>query len=324
MNFKIPPNVIISFIESEFNSIKTTSSGEYRVNSPFANDTKHHLYINPKKGVVNDFKSGFSGSFIQFAKEFFDIKDDRNVIKILLENYSGKHIENIADIAKVISTLEIPDSINFFSEKKDGLIRNIAYDYLLNREIPEKNINELGYIYNEDSEYHQMIFVPFFENGNIVYFICRDYTRHNIKRYNNPLGLNSKEFVYNVDKIKENGDVFIFEGLFDALMLEEQVGTAMLSSDLGKKQAVKIIDKIPRNVIFVPDNDEAGKKSLQKNINLFLKYKPSSVDINVFVYYIGDAKDFGETGKHHIDIRECVEPKKILIDVKKFKRKEMV
>jgi len=92
----------------------------------------------------------------------------------------------------------------------------------------------------------------------------------------------------------------------NVLALESQVGTAMLSADLGKNQAIKICSKIPKTVVFVPDNDEAGRRSLKRNINLFMRYKPPSLDIEIFVYLLEDAEDFNATGRNYISLQDCL------------------
>ena len=314
MIFKIPDTIIKAFLINNFDVVKETSGGEFRINSPFAQDNKFHMYVNPEKGVVHDFKTDYGHDFITFVSDYLQISK-REVIPFLLKNYSvGKNLDNfsISNYIEKTEELVIPDGLHFFAELKKGIIRNQAYKYLKGRKISEEVINELGYIYNPNSEYNKMIFVPFYEEGKLVYFLARDFTNNNFLRYNNPHGLNSKQFVYNIDKIEDT--VFIFEGVFDALMLKEQVGTAMLSADLGKQQAIKILNKVPDNIIFVPDNDETGKKTLEKNIKLILRYKAPSQKLNILIYYLQDVKDFGETGNNSIDINNCIEWKEKTIE----------
>jgi len=308
MKFKIPENIIIAFLENNFGDVKrTTSSDEIRINSPFSDDRKFHMYINPEKGLVNDFKSGYSGSFISFAGEYLNL-GTRATISHLIKNYSvggSGLIDNfsITEYIEKTQEFELPDGLRWFSEHNEGIIGRQALKYLKNRKISEEVINELGYIYEPGSEYDKMIFIPFYEDGELVYYICRDFTGDNYLRYNFPHGLNSKKFVYNIDKIDDS--VFIFEGVFDALALEKQVGTALLSADLGKDQASKILNRAPKDIIFVPDNDETGSKTLQKNINMLWKYKPPSINPNIWVYEISDVKDFSETGQNFINMAEC-------------------
>ena len=305
MKFKIPENIIIAFLQDNFGDLRKTSSDEIRINSPFADDRKFHMYINTEKGVVKDFKSGYSGSFISFASEILSL-GNRAVISHLIKNYSGRgSMEDfsITEFMEVSQEFELPEGLNWFAEAKNGIIRNQAYKYLERRKIPEEIINEFGYVYQTGSEYNRMIFIPFYEESELVYYICRDFTGKNDLRYNFPHGLNSKKFVYNIDKIKDT--VFIFEGVFDALALKEQVGTAMLSADLGKEQATKILNRAPKNIIFVPDNDETGESTLEKNIKLLLKYRPPSLDLTIWIYKLEGVKDFSETGQNYIDVIKC-------------------
>jgi len=311
MNFKIPENIVIAFLQDNFGDLKFNSTGEIRINSPFADDRKFHMYINPEKGMVHDFKSGYGAGFITFVADYMEM-GSRAALSYLIKNYSGRNNMkdfSLSDYINKSSDLEIPEGLTWFAEDGEGIIRRQALHYLTKRRVPLTVIEELGYIYNPGNEYNRMIFIPFYEEGELVYFLCRDYTDKNFLRYNNPHGIDSKKFVYNIDKIEET--VFIFEGVFDALMLKDQIGTAMLSSDLGKQQASKILDRAPKEIIFVPDNDETGKRTLEKNIKTILTYKPPSLDLKIYVHRIKKGKDFGETGENHIDEKKCEEWKKL-------------
>jgi len=233
---------------------------------------------------------------------------DKEIISFIT---SGEEDFSVRDFVPVIKELELPKSMKFFVEVREGFLRSRAYGYLVNRGIPDSSIKELGYVCDGDSEYNNRIIIPFYENGRIVYFQARDFTGKSFLRYKNPTGVSSKQFIYNIDKIEEGGTVFIFEGLFDALSLDRQVGTAMLSADLNKTQAIKILDKAPSKIVFVPDNDETGKRTLEKNIRILSSLcKPASLDIEVYVYDIEESKDFNDTGKNMIELSECIKWKK--------------
>ena len=109
--------------------------------------------------------------------------------------------------------------------------------------------------------------------------------------------------MYNHDKIEDV--LFIFEGVMDAISLQGQVGTAMLSADIGREQCIKILNRAPNTIVFVPDNDEAGEKTLERNINLLMKFKPPSLNLKVLIYKVEDAKDFNESKQNHIFLMKC-------------------
>jgi len=307
MKLKIPEKILFTFLRTNFGEVKQTATGEWRVNTPFASDKKHHLYIEPKKGVLFDFKTGYKGDIIGFIAEFLQIQR-KDVFPTLIKEYSQKgDISEFAyeDYIEKVQDLVLPNGLHFFSDEIQSPIRDQAYQYLLNRDIPEENIQELGYIYDPGSEYDRTIFIPFIEGGRIVYFTARFFTPKGDKRYQNPHGFNSKQFVYNFDKLQDT--VFIFEGVMDAISLKGQVGTAMLSGDLGREQAIKILSKAPSTIVFVPDNDETGERTLERNIELLMKYKPPSLDLRILTYKIEGAKDFNESKEHYIYLMKCKE-----------------
>jgi hypothetical protein len=135
----------------------------------------------------------------------------------------------------------------------------------------------------------------------------------------------SSDLIYNYDRLAQEA-LFIFEGVFDAISLRPpQFGTALLSSDLSRDQAIRIFEKAPFKIIFVPDNDDTGRKTLSKNIQFLLRFRPSSLETEIFTYEIKGAKDFNETGRYDIELKECKKwnPKDIS-KISRFKTKEIL
>jgi hypothetical protein len=102
----------------------------------------------------------------------------------------------------------------------------------------------------------------------------------------------------------------------------------LLSADIGIKQCIKILNKAPNTIVFVPDNDEAGRKTLDKNIKTLLYYKPPSLDLRIMIYEIEGAKDFNElcilTGEHYIYLQKCKEYKTRDLSGIKIKRNKSI
>ena len=303
MKFKLTENIMEKILD-KFGLEPEDKQDYFLVNCPACGKKEAFIYKN-KEWIIcsRRNKCAFTTSIWNLSKEILQGKE---IFSLFAKEYGNSNLKAIDFVDKSDKVEELPKGLTFFAESKPGMIRNRAYNYLKNRGVSKEVINEFGYIYNPGSRFHQTIFIPFYENRRLVYFITRDYTEKNKYRYINPKTANSRYFIYNIDKIEEKGTVFIFEGVFDAISLKKQVGTAMLSDTLCKEQAIKIIDKIPSKIVFVPDNDEAGKKSLNKNIKQLLKYRPPSVKFDIYVYYIKEeAKDFNESGKDYINIEEC-------------------
>lgn len=298
MNFKIPASSIIKFLENNNIEIKETSDdNEIRINSIYENDNKFKLYISLDKGVFHCFKSGEGGKVEKLFSHIVNINEG-DILNYLVKNYfnSNEVVKEI--IVDKNEELELPKDLKFFRETENdsGLIisgRKKAYNYLARRGISEEVINELGYITNSDSMYNNRIFIPFFEEEKLVYFQTRDFTNISKMRYINPKGFSSKQFVYNIDKIKD--EVVIVEGLFDAMTIDNIPATAIMSADLNLNQAKKIMFKAPKEIIIIPDNDETGNRTLTKNIELLNYVKPKSLNYSIWLYYLpNEFKDFNE------------------------------
>jgi len=311
MNFEIPESIIVSFVEAHFPEAKITESGEYHFNSPFEKDKKLRLYVNPEKGTFFDQKRQVGGSFSSFVAEYLEVPFVE-VASILIREYSSFSEDKISlkEIVEVKKEIELPDGLVFFDEKLTGIIRNRAAKYLKKRKI---STSGLGYIYKNNSEFNNRIFVPFYEEGKMVYFIARAFDKSKL-RYKNPKNISAGSVVFNIDKIEN--EVFIFEGVFDALSLSSQVSTCMLSNSLKQEQALKILDRMPEKITFVLDNDKDPdvrriiEKSLNKNIKLLMKYKPASLNLKIYIYRPPEEyKDFNEykiaTGIDYIDYKDC-------------------
>jgi len=305
---KIPRRALFEVLERI--GLEPEDKGDYfLVRCPSCGHKEMYLYKKSWRMTCNrQNKCGTVLNVYDYIKEFKDLK----VGSVQLEKATELFEEEKKEKEKIL----LPDGVRFFSEANSGIFRDRAMQYLLGRGIPEARALQLGYIYEPNTFYDKTILFPFYEDGIFVFFVCRDFTDKRFKknsigefekvRYLNAKGGDASRYVFNVDGIEEGTDLFVLEGIIDALSLEKQAGTATLKSFLSKTQASKIWNKAPENVILVPDNDKAGRKSLLKNVAMLERYKPPSLNSRVLVYKIPkEFKDFNETGMHSIDINEC-------------------
>lgn len=228
------------------------------------------------------------------------IKESNLSVRELFNASIGDDLPLAEEIKK--ESLELPDGLTFFSEgDKNSFFFKQALNYVASRNISKKYIKEMGYILNPGNKFDRRLFMPFFEDGSLVFFIARDYTNKKKNKYINSFG-SAEDKVFNIDKINEDECLFVFEGLFDAMTLEEQIGTAKIKSVLTEKQIIKIWDKAPRKIILVPDNDKAGFYSVKRDYDLLRRYKPPSLKSKILIYEIPDSyKDFNEFNEKKID-----------------------
>ena len=310
---------IENFIFGNFPEAKYVSgkNGEIHFNTPFDSDNKKRLYVSSDTGKWFDQKAQRGGNkFEYFVAEYLEIPVGE-AISILLKEYRDDNyeppitVEEKKEIAK-IEPLSIPEGVKFFDDGNLGFVGEMAYSYLLERKI---NPSGLGYISSDNPRIDKRIFIPFYENDVLVYYIARTFVKDEEFRYVNPKDLSAGDFVLNYDKITD--EVFIFEGAFDALSLEfPQIGTAMLSTSLKEGQAKKILSRDPSRIIIVPDKDTKPKvrattlKSLISTKNKLFENKKYKQSFSLFIYNLPDGyKDFNQykmaTGVGSISIDEC-------------------
>lgn len=326
---------VLNFLEDYFPGFDRRGD-EVHFNSPFFPDTKKRLYVNLENGKWFDqHDQRGSSSFEAFVSEFLGVSyvDAEKI----LSSYQGfAKTPNLIDIRDVISGIEIK-SLDTEITVKDPLdISPVMFDkvdeldddgeeairYLQERKISP---NGLGYFKKDDPDYSGRIFVPFYENDELVYFLARSYIGSDLRYKNPPLDTNN--VVYNIDSI--NDTVVIFEGVFDAMSISNIPGTAILSNKLKDGQARKLANiSTLRNIIFVPDVDENLEtrktifRNLIYNVELIKGFKKISKNINFYVYNIPEGfKDFNEfkqkTGNSIIEPKDCevFNKSKIMFDI---------
>lgn len=314
----IPPSLIQSFITAEFPENKKTSTNQYCINSFYeANDTKRKLYVDANTGKFICFKSGEAGGFLKLVKDYLGISSNNQAIQYLIQNYNFDFQLTPEEVLKPVNTqAEREVLIKFLKEDRPvffkdpdnlGMFGKKAYKYVRDRQLDECYYPKLGYVCNGKSRYDERIIIPFFENEKMVYFISRAINKNNPMRYLTPVGLDSKKYVFNIDKINE--DFILAEGTMDAMSItEDQAASCLLSADIGVEQMNKIFAKKPNTLIYVPDNDKTGLAHMERNIKKLITYCPYSMDIYIFRVPDG-CKDLNDmkikTGKNYILKKEC-------------------
>lgn len=317
---KIPSSVVINFLQSEVKSKPTTDGKEWKMNSIYTNDKKMKCYISPEKFQFIDFKSGEAGSCYKLFKDLLGLNTNKDVLVYLMKNYSTggdkilfdneKYEEKINTQNNTIEQFNLIDKpVYFFQKEKIGKFGVECLEYLNNRCIDVEYIRKMGYVFNSNSKFNKRIIIPYFEDGEMAYFQARSMDKNNKLRYLNPIGLDTKNYVFNYDKLNDD-ELIICEGAFDAMSMDDQVATCMCSGDLSVKQIKKIFMKSkPKHIIYVPDNDETGKKKMDDNIQRLITYSDYSPDILIFDVSKYGVKDLNEMkikeGKNFILRSEC-------------------
>lgn len=128
----------------------------------------------------------------------------------------------------------------------DQKLANVV-NYLVNR-----GIDPLGNFYwSPLNGMDERVIIPFTYTGRIVGWTARK-IKEGKPKY---LSEQQPHFVFNMDSVTQDQEyLFVVEGPFDALAVR---GVALLHNEISDEQA-RLINKLGKTVIVIPDQDKAG------------------------------------------------------------------
>ena len=117
------------------------------------------------------------------------------------------------------------------------------------------------YYWTNKIGFKKRIIIPFYKDGVIV-----GYTARAIVPEVNPKYLSEQQpgYVFNLDNQQDDRSfVIVMEGPFDALSID---GCALLGAEVKDSQNW-LLKQLGKEIVLVPDRDEAGKATLEQAIN---------------------------------------------------------
>jgi hypothetical protein len=313
---------VISFLPAKR---KNTSSGWISFNAPCCthngdNQDKRMrggMKTNPEGFSYHCFNCGYTASFTlgrplsykaRKLLSWLDV-DTMTIEHINLESLRHRSIHGLLeDQAKQIKKIEVEFEDKDLPAGLEILDRQTHPDhwqYLIDRAI-----DPIAYPYMVDSNkvIRPRVVIPFTHNQQIVGNTSR-YLDDRIPKYINDM---QPGYVFGWDLQKKNWCyTIVVEGIFDALAID---GMAVLHNDINEKQA-QLIKNLEREVIVVPDQDEAGLKLIDRAVELGW-----AVSIPDWPKDIKDVNDavikFGKVGTL-LTILQAKESSKIKIEIRK-------
>lgn len=241
-----------------FNELKLKKQGNngWMAKCPFHEDDKPSLSINIKDGIIlfHCFGCNSSGDIITYIskKHNLDISNDFKQIIHMISDLTNTPIPDGLFANKEKSNVEK----GFEKYHKELFNDNKAIYHLKSRGI--KDLSIFGY----DKENNKYKILSRHHNN---YFII-DYNHENTPKYKFPQGF-QKHIPFNQYQIRK-GDIWLVEGIFDALYLYEHHNinaVALLGSDLQNK-TIELLRRYD-NVILALDNDAAGQNGTNRAID---------------------------------------------------------
>ena len=259
----------IGLVSVRLQKFSKKKEGLYAFRCPYCGDSQKNK--NKTRGYIYAFKNdhnykchncGVSKSFTNFLKDQDTMLHDQYVMERYKSGLSGKATSTPIPV--------IPSSKPNFTKKDFDLERiselnksHPARTYLEKRKIPDRCLRELYYCDNfkqwtNDQKYtfsdvsndEPRIIIPLKKGRTIFGFQGRSLSPKNKLRYITIMLDDEAPKIYGLDKINKSKPIYIVEGPFDSLFLENSV--AMAGSDLdpgtfGWSDYIWVYDNEPRN-----------------------------------------------------------------------------
>ena len=259
----------IGLVSVRLQKFSKKKEGLYAFRCPYCGDSQKNK--NKTRGYIYAFKNdhnykchncGVSKSFTNFLKDQDTMLHDQYVMERYKSGLSGKATSAPIPV--------IPSSKPNFTKKDFDLERiselnksHPARTYLEKRKIPDRCLRELYYCDNfkqwtNDQKYtfsdvsndEPRIIIPLKKDRTIFGFQGRSLSPKNKLRYITIMLDDEAPKIYGLDKINKSKPIYIVEGPFDSLFLENSV--AMAGSDLdprtfGWSDYIWVYDNEPRN-----------------------------------------------------------------------------
>jgi len=309
---------------------KTTPSGWLSFNAPCCHnngnsaDTRGRggLISNPDGGVsYHCFNCGFKASWqpgrnfshkLRRLLQWMGAPDDiinKVALEVMRENEGVVAQSRIAALPE-FNTVPLPDD----AVKITDITAFNKYSLAILEYMAERNLNvdDTTYYWSPSLGYRDRLIIPFYYEGRIV-----GWTGRSVQSDKKPKYLTEVQpgYVYGLDEQRYTKLFAVLcEGQIDAIHIE---GCALGGSEISDQQAM-LLNRLQKQIIVVPDRDSAGKKLVERAIEL--GYSVSMPEWGDDINDIGDSVQ--RNGRlytlHSIAISADDSPLKIRLRAKKW------
>jgi DNA primase len=267
------------------------AGNEYLYFCPFCSHHKKKLSINILKGKFKCWVCDISGNLRKLVRkkapysifQQWKLLDGEVDLSTNLEDLFSSHPDSVEEI------LPFPEKFVTLTGKVHPVTHTKPLNYLKSRGITEEDLLfwKVGFCF--DGEYKNRIIFPSFNmNGDLTYFVGRNYTGDSFAKYKAPpIG---KDVIFNELYLDFDNDITIVEGIFDAIKAGQN-SIPLMGSTL--REDSKLFQKIARleTPIYLALDPDASKKENTIARSL-INYGIEAYKVNVSPF-----KDVGEMSK---------------------------
>jgi hypothetical protein len=260
---------------------KGTSSGWISFNAPCCVHNGESADRRQRGGIkiadtswsYHCFNCGFTASFVPGRTLSFKSRKflswlavpQQDIERINLESLKYRSVQGIIDERK--RTADVISGIKFDEKDLPPAAELVTpehtqeWQYLRDRCVPEDFPIMTVKINDSIHWTRPQVIVPFTYDNTVVGYTCRMLDKR-IPKYIHDM---QHGYVFGIDQQRANWQqVIVTEGVFDALSIH---ALAVLHAEINDAQ-VKLIRSLDRDVIVVPDQDQAGMKLVDRAIEL--------------------------------------------------------
>lgn len=197
--------------------------------------------------------------------------------------------------------LRLPEGFTLFKDSSLVYpVRRQAYNYLKQRGITDEMIEKYGMGFCDKGKFTGRVIIPSYDSeGELTYFIARSWNPHTKAKYMNPEA-SKDEIIFNESLIDWDKDVYLCEGVFDALFLPNSI--AMLGKHMSELLLNTLYDKAKGNIIIALDGD-----AFQDGVRLYEELNGGTLYGKIKVLKLPEDKDVcdlkGQIDEFYIDMR---------------------
>ena len=258
---------------------KKTPSGWISFNAPCCQHNGQSVDTRQRGGVIQEgdnvsyhcFNCGFKASWqpgrqvshkLRKLLQWMNAPDDvinKLALTVMQENEGIQIKKSIVELPK-FNTVPLPDDAvkiaNIVEFNKHSMA---VLEYMSARNL---NLDDTDYYWSPSLGYRDRLIIPFYYEKRIVGWTARTIQSDKQPKY---MSEQQPGFVYGLDEQGPN-KVFtiVCEGPLDAIHID---GIALLGSEIKDQQAM-LINRLNKDVVVVPDRDEAGAKLIEEAIDL--------------------------------------------------------
>jgi len=248
---------------------------------------ENKMGINIHSRRVNCFSCGPKSDPLQFILDIEGLTETKDVYK-LLRAFEGAEYLNIdrSYIERQLNQVTLPEGYKLIGTGT-SITHNLVVKYLKKRGFKIPSLQLAGVGYCAVGEYQNRIIIPYYAQGELIYFNARRYMDVGSK-FKNPsyeeLGVGKNTIIYNIDALAIYKKIYAVESATNALTLgPKSIGTG--GKSLSSNQLSSIIRSPVERVSIMLDDDAYDKAiDLALELSLHKKVKvvrfPKGKDVN--------------------------------------------